>query len=157
MASKPISHSYESTGSTFVPTDVDTAEAQDKPGSSSSVSFHDISYEVSNWCGRKRKIILSSARSVILAVHYIYQCRESWPRPQAAYKLYADKGTKSNADEKLHQHQLGDIFLLFGGGALACLDHYTSWLRCWLHADCNSTTIGTVNLVPRQLTRWKAW
>ena len=87
LASKPISHSYESTGSSFVPTDVDTAEAQDKPGSSSSVSFHNISYEVSNWCGRKRKIILNSARSVILAVHCIYQCRESWPRPQAAYNM----------------------------------------------------------------------
>ena len=72
VAAKPLSHSYESTGSTFVPTTVDSAEVQDKPGSSLSVSFHDVSYEVSRWCGRKRKVILNSARSVWSVLDGIY-------------------------------------------------------------------------------------
>ena len=136
VVAKPISHSYESTGSTFVPTTVDNAEVQDKPGSSSSVSFHDISYEVSRWCGRKRKVILNSARSVQCTVLIVDS-----PGLVPWQLMYAHLQTKAlgtsrrivtPAPARPRGH-----FLLFLGGALACLDK-CSWLA--LHSFAESAT-----------------
>jgi len=62
---RPLSPSYGSTlvtGSSTFSVSVDVDPQNERGGSGVNISFHDVSYEVSSWFGRKRKVILNSAR-----------------------------------------------------------------------------------------------
>ena len=62
---RPLSPSYGSTlvtGSSTFSVSVDVDPQNEHGGSGVNISFHDVSYEVSSWFGRKRKVILNSAR-----------------------------------------------------------------------------------------------